>query len=49
MLEWIGGLNAPKKQVFAFENAAHSVAFEQFEAFDKILLKTILPETYRNP
>jgi proline iminopeptidase len=49
MLEWIGALNAPKKQVFALENAAHSVAFEQFEAFDKILLETILPETYRNP
>ena len=46
MLEWIGMLNAPKKQVFTVENAAHSVAFEQFEAFGKIMLETILPETY---
>ena len=46
MLEWFGALKAPKKQVFTLENAAHSVAFEQFEMFDKIMLETILPETY---
>ena len=48
MLEWFGALEAPKKKVFTLENAAHSVAFEQFEAFDKIMLETILPETYLN-
>ena len=47
MLEWFGALEAPKKKIFPLENAAHSVAFEQFEAFDKIMLETILPETYQ--
>ena len=36
------------KRLFAFENAAHAVAFEQYEAFHQILLDTILPETYHN-
>jgi proline iminopeptidase len=46
MLEWFATLQAPKKKIFPLENAAHSVAFEQFEAFDKIMLETVLPETY---
>ena len=46
MLEWIAALEAPKKQVFTLENAAHSVAFEQFEMFDKIMLETVLVDTY---
>jgi proline iminopeptidase len=46
MLEWFATLEAPKKKIFPLENAAHSVAFEQFEAFDKIMLETVLPETY---
>lgn len=47
-LEWYELLEAPQKRLFAFENAAHSVAFEQYEAFHSILLETILPETYSN-
>lgn len=39
-------LETPKKQVFTIANAAHSVAFEQFETFDNIMLKKILPATY---
>ncbi|MCO6451107.1 MAG: alpha/beta hydrolase [Caldilineales bacterium] len=46
-LEWFDILDAPIKRMFSFENAAHAVAFEQYEAFHKILLDTILPETYR--
>jgi proline iminopeptidase len=46
MLEWFATLEAPKKKIFRLENAAHSVAFEQFQAFDKIMLETVLPETY---
>jgi proline iminopeptidase len=46
-LEWFNELNAPRKQLFRFENAGHSVAFEQFEAFSRILTDTIVPETYR--
>jgi len=45
-LEWFALLDAPQKRVFSFENAAHAVAFEEYEAFHRILLETILPETY---
>jgi proline iminopeptidase len=44
-LEWFNALKAPRKQLFRFENAGHSVAFEQFEALSRILTETILPET----
>jgi proline iminopeptidase len=46
-LEWFDLLEAPRKRIFSFENAAHAVAFEQYEAFHKVLLEIILPETYR--
>jgi proline iminopeptidase len=45
-LEWYAQLEAPRKQLFSFENAAHSVAQEQFVAFREILLETIVPDTY---
>lgn len=45
-LEWFDQLQAPRKRLFSFENAAHSVAFEQFEAFHQRMLDTVLPETY---
>jgi proline iminopeptidase len=45
-LLWYAQLQAPIKRVFTFENAAHSVSLEEFEAFHRILLETILPETY---
>ena len=45
-LEWFGLLDAPQKRIFSFENAAHAVAFEQYEEFHRILVETILPETY---
>jgi proline iminopeptidase len=48
MLEWISTLETPQKQVFTIANAAHSVAFEQFETFDKIMLEKILSATYSN-
>jgi len=43
---WFDMLDAPLKRMFSFENAAHAVAFEQYEAFHTILVETILPETY---
>lgn len=46
-LEWFGQLQAPRKQKFTFENAGHSVVFEQFEAVSKIMRDNILPETYK--
>ena len=48
-LEWFNRLEAPQKRLFTFENAAHSVSFEQYQAFHKILLETIKPETYSRP
>jgi len=45
--EWFDMLKAPRKQRFTFENSSHSVVFEQFEAFSKIMTETILPETYQ--
>jgi proline iminopeptidase len=45
-LEWFGLLDAPIKRIFSFDNAGHSVAFEQFEAFHRIMVDVILPETY---
>jgi pimeloyl-ACP methyl ester carboxylesterase len=45
-LEWLDMLEAPRKRLYTFENAGHSVAFEQFEALSQILSDTILPETY---
>lgn len=48
VLEWFELLQAPNKRVYTFENAGHSVAFEQFEAFSRILNDTVVPETYTN-
>lgn len=45
-LQWFEQLKAPRKQKFTFENAGHSVVFEQFEAFSRIMRETILPDTY---
>jgi hypothetical protein len=39
-------LRAPIKHLYPFDNSAHSTAYEQFEAFHRILLETVLPETY---
>src|SRR5690606_29872570 len=46
MLEWFEALDAPIKRIYAYENAAHSVAFEQFEALGAIMNGTVLFETY---
>ena len=45
-LEWYNQLEAPGKRIYTFDNAGHSVAFEQFTALHQILTGTILPETY---
>jgi len=45
-LEWYGQLDAPIKRIYTFENSAHTTAYEQFEAFHKIMKETVLPETY---
>lgn len=45
-LAWYDQLEAPSKQIYTFDDAGHSVAFEQFSALHQILTETILPETY---
>ena len=45
-LDWYKTLQAPQKNIYSFENAAHSVAFEQFQELHRILLEEVLPETY---
>ena len=45
-LEWYAQLQAPEKRLFSFEESAHAVAFEQFEAFHRIMIGTVVPETY---
>ena len=45
-LEWYGQLQAPIKRIFTFADAGHAPAREEFEAFHRILIETILPETY---
>ncbi len=44
--EWFDMLDAPAKQMFTFDDAGHSVAFEHFEDLHRILVETILPATY---
>ena len=48
-LEWFASLEAPIKRLVHFDNAAHSVAFEQFEQFGTLMRGTVLPETYPGP
>ena len=48
-LAWYNQLEAPAKRLYTFDNAGHSVAFEQFTALHQILTETILPETYPAP
>jgi proline iminopeptidase len=45
-LEWFDRLDAPLKRRLVFENGAHSVGFEHFEAFHRLMVDTVLPETY---
>ena len=47
-LQWFEQLEAPVKRIYTFENAAHAVVFEQFEAFQRTMVETVLPETYTN-
>jgi proline iminopeptidase len=44
-LEWYAQLEAPRKRISTFDNAAHAVAQEQFVAFRQILNDVIVPET----
>ena len=45
-LEWFEGLTAPSKTRITFDDAAHSVAFEQADAVARLLTEQIIPRTY---
>jgi proline iminopeptidase len=45
-LEWYEGLEAPTKQIVTYQDAAHSVAFEQADEVQCLLTETIVPATY---
>lgn len=46
MLEWYRMLDAPDKQLVTFQDAAHSVAFEQADAVQELFRTEVLPATY---
>lgn len=45
MLEWFEALRAPTKSLVTFDGAAHSVAFEQADAVQRLLVETVIPTT----
>ncbi len=45
-IEWFDALQAPIKQRITYQNAAHSVAFEQADEVLRLLTETIVPATY---
>ena len=45
-LDWFATLQAPSKTSITFDGAAHSVAFEQADAVDRLLTEEIIPLTY---
>jgi proline iminopeptidase len=44
--EWFELLEAPHKELITYENAGHAVAFEQADAFHRLLVEQIVPATY---
>jgi proline iminopeptidase len=44
--EWFDGLSAPHKELITYEDAGHSVVFEQVDAFHGLMTETIVPATY---
>jgi pimeloyl-ACP methyl ester carboxylesterase len=44
--EWFEGLTAPHKELITFTNAGHAVAFEQADAFLRLMNEQIVPATY---
>jgi proline iminopeptidase len=45
-LDWFAGLDAPTKRLVTYEGAAHSVAFEQADAVERLLVDEVIPATY---
>lgn len=47
-LEWFHGLQAPTKRLYQYSDGGHATAFEHFRDFHRIMMKTVVPETYVN-
>ncbi len=45
-IEWFDQLVAPVKQRVTYQDAAHSVAFEQADEVQELLVQTVVPATY---
>ena len=45
-LEWFEGLEAPHKELITYEDAGHSVVFEESDAFHRLMTESIVPATY---
>ena len=45
-IEWFDQLVAPVTQRVTYQDAAHSVAFEQADEVQKLLVETVVPATY---
>jgi len=45
-LDWAASLRAPSKRVVTYDDAAHSVAFEQVDAVLRLLTDEIIPATH---
>jgi len=46
--EWFDGLSAPHKELITYEDAGHSVVFEEADAFHRLMTESIVPATYGN-
>jgi proline iminopeptidase len=44
--EWFERLDAPSKAMVTYENAGHSVVFEEVDAFRALMVEEIVPATY---
>jgi pimeloyl-ACP methyl ester carboxylesterase len=45
--EWFDGLTAPHKELITYDDAGHSVVFEEADAFHRLMTEWIVPATYR--
>jgi pimeloyl-ACP methyl ester carboxylesterase len=46
-LSWFDALDAPSKRLVTYDDAAHSVAFEQADEVERLLVEEVIPATYR--
>ena len=47
-LAWFKNLHAPIKRLYDYPDSGHATAFEHFRDLHRIMLDTVLPETYAN-